>query len=124
MNINTREEKKYALEDLLALVRPWHTKRDVHVFDGDPIKLGSDRYKLFKAKGVACVKCGIVGEFFAKTRGFDGSFHMNLFAVRPDGREVLMTKDHIVPRSRGGPDHLDNYQTMCSPCNAKKGSKP
>jgi len=28
--------------------------------------------------------------------------------------------DHIIPREAGGKDHLDNYQTMCDSCHAKK----
>lgn len=30
--------------------------------------------------------------------------------------------DHIVPRSRGGADHLGNYQTLCGRCNRLKGA--
>jgi 5-methylcytosine-specific restriction endonuclease McrA len=32
-----------------------------------------------------------------------------------------MTKDHIVPKSKGGKDMLSNTQTMCVICNTKKG---
>ena len=32
--------------------------------------------------------------------------------------------DHIVPRSRGGTDHLDNLQLLCSHCNRIKGDRP
>lgn len=32
--------------------------------------------------------------------------------------------DHIVPRSRGGADHLDNLQLLCSHCNRVKGDRP
>ena len=31
-----------------------------------------------------------------------------------------MTKDHIIPRSKGGPDCIENFQTMCEECNKKK----
>ena len=31
--------------------------------------------------------------------------------------------DHIVPRSRGGTDHLDNLQLLCSHCNRIKGDR-
>ncbi|MVT28523.1 HNH endonuclease [Acidovorax citrulli] len=32
-----------------------------------------------------------------------------------------LTCDHIHPESKGGPTTLDNLQTMCRPCNSKKG---
>lgn len=47
---------------------------------------------------------------------------MNLYAVDEAGNEVLMTKDHIVPHSKGGIDDISNYQTMCVRCNQKKGN--
>lgn len=31
--------------------------------------------------------------------------------------------DHIVPESKGGPTTCENLQTMCRPCNSKKGAK-
>ena len=33
-----------------------------------------------------------------------------------------MTKDHILPKSKGGKDEIDNYQTMCIRCNKAKGN--
>lgn len=32
-----------------------------------------------------------------------------------------LTKDHYVPRSRGGSDHLSNLIILCHDCNRKKG---
>ena len=37
--------------------------------------------------------------------------------------EMMMTKDHILPRSKGGANRLENYQPMCSKCNCKKGDR-
>ena len=33
-----------------------------------------------------------------------------------------LTVDHIIPVSKGGTDHLENLQLLCSACNALKGS--
>ncbi len=33
-----------------------------------------------------------------------------------------LTVDHVVPRSRGGTDHLDNLQLLCGACNSMKGT--
>ncbi len=35
----------------------------------------------------------------------------------------VMDVDHILPRSRGGTDHMDNLQLLCSGCNRSKGNK-
>lgn len=93
-------------------------------FDGDLIKGNSQRYQTFFTKGCKCVKCGIEGKYFAKERFRDQStYHLNLYAVDNNGNEVLMTKDHILPHSKGGSDDISNYQTMCKICNEAKGSK-
>ena len=44
------------------------------------------------------------------------------------GCEVLFpfrnfTIDHVVPRARGGTDHVDNLQLLCNACNSVKGTK-
>lgn len=93
------------------------------VFDGDEIKANSQRYQLFFTKGCKCVKCGIEGKFFAKERYPTSSrYHLNLYAIDKNGKEVLMTKDHIIPASKGGKNTLSNYQTLCIICNSAKGA--
>ena len=32
--------------------------------------------------------------------------------------------DHVIPRARGGTDHLDNLQLLCPHCNRVKGDRP
>ncbi len=93
-------------------------------FDGDLIKGNSQRYQIFFTKGCKCVVCGIEGKYFAKEKHIqDKSYHLNLYAVDDNGDEILMTKDHILPRSKGGINDISNYQTMCKLCNEAKGNK-
>lgn len=35
----------------------------------------------------------------------------------------VMHVDHVMPRSRGGPDHILNYAPSCPPCNMSKSEK-
>ncbi len=36
---------------------------------------------------------------------------------------VVLHIDHIIPRSKGGQDHIDNYQTLCDTCNIGKSNR-
>ena len=83
---------------------------------------GSLRYLTF-AKSQVCHCCGIVGtRMFLDTTGIgSGSAHFNLYAEW-NGKLVLMTKDHVLPRSKGGPDTVENMRTMCECCNGHRGN--
>ncbi len=39
------------------------------------------------------------------------------------GATEKLTLDHVVPKSRGGPDAWDNLVAACTPCNNRKGSR-
>lgn len=39
------------------------------------------------------------------------------------GTTENLSLDHIHPYSRGGQDTLDNLQTLCRPCNSRKGAR-
>ena len=99
-------------------------KRNAKVeLDGDIIKGNSQRYQTFFKKGTKCICCGIEGKYFAKEKvSCDKSYHLNLYAIDENNKEVLMTKDHILPKSKGGQNNIDNYQTMCIRCNEAKGN--
>lgn len=59
------------------------------------------RWQVLHRDGHRCVACG--------RRGGDD--------------DVVLHVDHIVPRSKGGKDTLDNLQTLCSLCNLGKGNR-
>jgi 5-methylcytosine-specific restriction endonuclease McrA len=87
-------------------------------------------FRFYVEKGLRCASCGLEGKYFALERdSLKASaktkfiYHFNLYAVNSDGVEVLMTKDHIVPISRGGKNGLYNLQMMCLHCNNSKGNE-
>ena len=97
-----------------------------HTFGCFKVKVGTLRLQLFKNNHI-CVRCGIEGVIFHLEKNRECKYeevspHLNLYGI--DGDElILMTQDHIIPRSRGGPDELENLQTMCFRCNEAKGNK-
>lgn len=91
------------------------------------INKDSLRYKTFfkDENSLSCVKCGLPGNVFGVTRVENptgASFHFNLYHKTEDGKLILITKDHIVPKSKGGKDYVYNLQTMCVDCNFNKGN--
>lgn len=81
----------------------------------------SSRFFVFK-KDSTCAACGIVGtKMILEQNHNDKSPHFNLYAEE-SGKLILMTKDHVKPKSRGGKNEIDNYQTMCAVCNNIKGN--
>jgi len=54
------------------------------------------RYSVYKRDGFECLACGVRGN---------------------------LTIDHVIPQSKGGSDDESNLQTLCRPCNSRKGAR-
>lgn len=95
-------------------------KENTVIVDGHPVYTHSLRYMTFFQKGCKCVVCSKEGTHFTldESAGEAGRHHFNLRS--DDG--TLMTRDHILPKSKGGRDHISNMQTMCVHCNKAKGN--
>lgn len=140
---------KFSVEEILPLVNRKRAKLTVDGKTYD-VEIDQERLKLrLFARSRVCVECGLVGIYFLlqqtspseqlSSRSRHGAcyierctfyhpyekrhgLHLNLYGVRPGtGNEVLMTKDHIFPKSKGGAGGLSNLQTMCEKCNRRKG---
>lgn len=79
------------------------------------------RLQVFFHKGCACVTpgCTNIGERVVRSIDSQGGVHWDLFT----SDMILMTVDHIHPKSRGGRNELANYQPMCQVCNSLKGNR-
>jgi 5-methylcytosine-specific restriction endonuclease McrA len=126
------ESKKYSIEEVFRMIGEENLKTTCYnksnkseenqiEIDGYTVYTRSLRYMTFYQKGCKCCVCGKEGTHFTlDDSGSDNPLrrHFNLRA--DDG--TLMTKDHIIPKSRGGRDHISNMQTMCCVCNKAKGN--
>ncbi|MEE3344761.1 MAG: HNH endonuclease [Bacilli bacterium] len=112
----------FPIKDIFKILKTCtKTNCDYAIIDGEKVHTNSQRYKLFMTYGCTCCKCGLKAEYFALEKYKDQNrYHLNLYGIK-DGKEILFTKDHIIPKSKGGKSKLENYQTMCSICNQRKG---
>lgn len=60
------------------------------------------RWQVFQRDGWRCVSCGVKAT---------------------DNDTVILHVDHINPRSKGGKNELENYQTLCDKCNIGKSNR-
>lgn len=115
---------KFSIKDVLPFAGRAAPKRIYCVQDIKyKIKMNSLRYQTFK-KSLNCVYCGLTGDFFLlQCLSLQETPHFNLYHSNFDDELVLMTKDHIQPKSKGGLDHIDNLQTLCFNCNIEKSDR-
>ena len=74
-------------------------------------------------KSQRCKNCGIEGNVFKLESDYtECSPHLNLYYVLND-KIMMLTCDHIIPKSKGGLNVDENTQTLCRKCNIHKGSK-
>lgn len=117
----------FPTEEVLPLIEEVTSKTKIE-FHGHIVSVGSVRMRMFLHQGLECVVCGKTGEYFAMEKHTnDKDYHFNLYAVDRSedsiGSEKLMTKDHIIPRSKGGGNGISNMQPMCADCNSEKGNE-
>jgi 5-methylcytosine-specific restriction endonuclease McrA len=75
-------------------------------------------------KPLKCWECGVEADrFIVKHHKNDQNKPPVLELFAHTGKSlVMMTRDHIVPKSLGGVDHVDNLRPGCEKCNGRRKS--
>lgn len=115
------KKTKFKPSEILSKVQYATNARIFKEFGDDLVNVSTRTLQVFKMKGCTCSKCRSVGQYFKLDTAYNVKV-LRLYTIK-DGREVLMTKDHIIPKSKGGTNKLENFQTMCFECNSNKGNK-
>lgn len=112
------KNKEYSVDEMI----PFILSENTHIIlENTRVKVMGLRLESFIRKE-PCITCGRQGTIFRIAAGKHSKkkdWHLTLWSN--DG--IQMTKDHIVPKSKGGRDSLNNIQTMCTKCNSKKGNQ-
>lgn len=86
---------------------------------------GWNLFSRMEGQAIKCWCCGVEADRWVATKGpsdLVGHPDLNLYASGPDG-VVLMTRDHIIPKSLGGVDDWRNMRPGCSFCNERRGNE-
>jgi HNH endonuclease len=115
------EGEPHQLSERLKTFKRWYVeaiKRDEAALDGESDPLAEPEPDLPELNSYAIIRPGIWWAVLARDNWTCGSCGRS---TRQDG--VLLEVDHILPRSRGGTDALDNLQTLCKKCNVGKSNR-
>jgi 5-methylcytosine-specific restriction endonuclease McrA len=98
-------------------------RRSMDTSTGRSVLVNGRRYSVgplrtFAIHGCTCARCGRKGDKIIAWEDKGGGNHIDLFSGK-----VMMNRDHIIPKSKKGPNSNWNYQVMCVKCNTKKGNQ-
>jgi len=118
--------KEYGIKEILnqvRFIRNEELRRLKKInLEGYPIKICNLSLQTFKKKSIRCAKCGLVANVFRLVYDEYSNVFLGLFFV-DSNRVIRFTKDHIIPKSKGGKNTLSNLQTMCEPHNLLKDDR-
>jgi 5-methylcytosine-specific restriction endonuclease McrA len=78
------------------------------------------RLTVFHHKGLKCCYCDKKGKYLIRCVDKTGNEHVDLYT----DKFILMTVDHVLPKSKGGTRELKNLVPACRKCNSSKSNQP
>jgi hypothetical protein len=89
----------------------------------DAAKIQSERAKAETRAAKIALRGGRVSRAAIPDELKSAVFERDQNACRKCGTTSDLTLDHVYPWSIGGPDTAENLQTLCRPCNSRKGDR-
>lgn len=109
-----------SIDDGLHLISEESIMNPLYVF-GERVKRDYKRFAVLRAHSLQCCFCGLKATRFLVSRHKND--HVMPYSINAYAGEVMLTWDHILPKSHGGSDHVDNGRVACGPCNMRRGNK-
>lgn len=109
---------RFSVNDILTCKKVLNNCSMIKMYE-KKVKLDTRYLNMLALKGTKCCKCGAEGKYFVLEK-LKKNYKFHLYTVK-NGKEVLITIDHIIPKSKGGGNNLSNLQPMCEDCNIEKG---
>jgi len=85
------------------------------------------RFRTFHEIGTTCLKCSLRSTHLLiwHEKNIPAAIHYDYAGRRTWSDDlIIMTLDHIVPKSKGGSDKAHNLQPLCYTCNKNKKDMP
>jgi len=121
-----------SINDYLYLKYNQYSKRSYAIisFKNELIQVSNDGLYCIAQKAKHCYFCGakIIGGFLFAIKNqiqiYKNKIVWNVgqIAEKKNNKLVIMTKDHIFPKSKGGITKIENLQPMCEDCNRIKNN--
>ena len=111
--------RRFKLEEVLKHIgksrwKVWANSKLIWV----PMK---NQRMLLLGRSQECACCGLNATHFWLEHSGCKPPHLNMYGMNGQ-KEVMLTCDHIHPKSKGGQTKADNTQLLCSVCNSLKAN--
>lgn len=115
--------KKYKINEIFNIIEEKDTIPDSIIYSKKDFQDSKSRIKIIKnlidRDGCECKRCKEIPSYFGLGKDNAGYWHLDLYSNKDD-EHYMYTIDHVHPKSKGGKNHIDNYQLLCKICNEDK----
>lgn len=115
--------KEYSINEIFQTLEEKDSIPDPIIYSKKDYQDSRTRIKIIKQiidrDGCKCQGCGKEPTYFAMGKDNAGYWHLDLYS-KEDDEHYMYTIDHVHPKSKGGKNHIDNYQLLCKVCNEDK----